>query len=58
MKIGDIFIYISYMRPHFSSAVPGLYNVGGVKCQAFLNHSNQWKWGLKMFQGKRVLPVS
>ena len=42
MEIGDMFIYIYiyilYVRPHFSSAVLvlGLRNVGGVKCQPFL----------------------
>ena len=36
------------MRPHFSSAVPGLHNIGGVKCQPFLKHSNHWKRVLKM----------
>ena len=37
---------------HFSSAVLGLCNVGGVKCQPFLKHSNYWKWALKMiFKG-------
>ena len=37
---------------HFSSAVPGLRNVGGVKCQPFLKHSNHWKRALKMiFKG-------
>ena len=29
-------IYIWYVRPHFSTMVPGLCNVGGVKCQPFL----------------------
>ena len=28
--------------------VLGLRNVGGVKCQPFLKHSNHWKWALKM----------
>ena len=47
-----VHIYIWYVRPHISSAVPGLHNVGGVKCQPFLNHSNHWKWALKMiFRG-------
>ena len=37
---------------HFSGAVLGLCNVGGVKCQPFLKHSNHWKWVLKMiFKG-------
>ena len=32
--------------------VPGLSNVGGVKCQPFLKHSNHWKRALKMiFKG-------
>ena len=44
---------------HYSSAVLGLRNVGGVKCQPFLKHSNHWKRSTKNdFQGKRVLPVS
>ena len=30
-------MYIWYVRPHFSSTVLGLRNVGGVKCQPFLN---------------------
>ena len=25
-----------------------LSNVGGVKCQPFLKHSNHWKWEIKM----------
>ena len=45
-------IYIWYVRPHFSSAVPGLCNVGGVNCQPFLKHSNHLKLALKMiFKG-------
>ena len=37
---------------HFSSAVLGLRNVGGIKCQPFLKHSNHWKRALKMiFKG-------
>ena len=34
---------------------PGLHNVGGVKCQPFLQkHSNHWKRALKMaFKGSR-----
>ena len=48
--IGDIYIW--YVRPPFSSAFPGLHNVGGVKCQPFLKHSNHWKRALKMiFKG-------
>ena len=44
MEIGDIFIYIYMVREtHFSNAVLGLRNVGGVKCQPFLKHSNHWK---------------
>ena len=51
MEIGDIFIYIWYVRPHFS-AVPRLCNVGVVKCQPFLKHSNHWKRALKIiFKG-------
>ena len=41
-------IYIWYVR-HFSSVVPWLRHVGGVKCQLFLKHSNHWKRALKMF---------
>ena len=41
-----IYIY-RYVR-HFSSAVLGLCNVGGVKCQPFLKHSNHLKRALKM----------
>ena len=39
MEIRDIYlyIYIWYVRPHFSSAVPVLCNVGVVKCQPFEN---------------------
>ena len=33
---------------HFSGAVQGLRNVGGVKYQPFLKHSNHWKRALKM----------
>ena len=33
---------------HFSSMVLGLRNVGGVKCQPFLKHSNHWKRSLKI----------
>ena len=40
------------MRPHFSCAVPGLHNVGVVKCQPLLKHSNHWKRVRKMiFKG-------
>ena len=35
MEIGDIYIYMVRAR-HFSSMVPVLRNVGGVKCQSFL----------------------
>ena len=50
----EIYIYIWYVRPHFSSAVLGLRNVGGVKCQPFLKHGNHWKRTLKMiFKGNR-----
>ena len=50
MEIGDIFIYIHiwYVRPHFNSVVSGLRNVGGVKHQSFLKHSNHWKRALNM----------
>ena len=45
-------LYGVYVRPHFSSAVPGLHNVGGVKCQPFLKHSNHCRPALKMiFKG-------
>ena len=38
---------------HFSSVVPELHNVGGVKCQPFLKHSNHWKRALKIiFKGR------
>ena len=45
--------YIYMVREtHFSSTVPGLHNVGGVKCQPFLKRSNHWKRVLKMiFKG-------
>ena len=36
------------MRSHFSNTVPGLRNVGGVKCQPCLKHSNHWKRAIKM----------
>ena len=36
------------MRHTFSGAVLGLRNVGGVKYQPFLKHSNHWKRALKM----------
>ena len=42
------YIYIYIHETHFSSAVLGLCNVGGVKCQPFLKHSNHCKWTLKM----------
>ena len=43
-----IYIYIYIRETHFGSAVLGLRNVGGVKCQPSLKHSNHWKWPLKM----------
>ena len=47
-----IYIYILIRETHFCSAVLGLHNVGGVKCQPFLKHSNYWKRVLKMiFKG-------
>ena len=47
----SIYIYIYMVREtHFSSVVPGLHNVGGVKCQPFLKCSNHWKRALK-FKG-------
>ena len=60
MEIGDICIYINiytyiytyiYMvrARHFSSAGLVVCNVGGVKCQLFLKHSNYWKRTLKIF---------
>ena len=40
-----IYIYMyRYVRTHFSGAVLGLRNMGGVKCQPFLKHGNHWKW--------------
>ena len=49
-KTGYIYIYIR--ETHFSSAVLRLRDVGGVKCQLFLKHSNHWKWALKIiFKG-------
>ena len=31
-----------------------LHNIGEVKCQPFLKHSNHWKWSLKrIFKGNR-----
>ena len=48
MEIGDIYTYM-VRETHFRSVVPGLRNVGGVKCQPFLKHSNHWKRDLKMF---------
>ena len=41
-------IYIYIRETQFSSAVLWLRNVGGVKCQPFLRHSNHWKRALKM----------
>ena len=39
----EIYIYIYMVRArHFSSAGPVLRNVGGVKCEPFLKHSNYW----------------
>ena len=44
-----IYIYIYVVREtHFSSAVLGLRNVGGVKYQPSLKHSSHWKRVLKM----------
>ena len=40
------YIYIIRVR-HFSSTGP-VRNVGGVKCQSFLKHSNHWKRAIKM----------
>ena len=41
-----------YVRPHFSSVVLVSHNVGGVKYQPFLKHSNHWKQALKViFKG-------
>ena len=60
MEIGDIFLY-TYMvhETYFSSAFPWLRNVGGVKCQRFLKHSNHWKRALKMiFKGSGCFQVS
>ena len=38
-----IYIYIYMVRArHFCSAGPVLRNVGGVKCEPFLKHSNYW----------------
>ena len=31
--------------------VRALCNMGGVKYQPFLKHSNRWKWALKMIKG-------
>ena len=43
MEIGDIYIYIYMVRArHFSGAGPVLRNVGGVRCEPFLKHSNYW----------------
>ena len=39
---------IQIRETHFSSAVLRLRNVGGVKCQLFLKHSDHWKPALKM----------
>ena len=51
-KTRYVYIYIYIRETHFSSAVLGLHNVGGVKCQLFLKHSNHWKQALKMiFKG-------
>ena len=48
----SIYIYIYMVREtHFSSAVLGLRNVGGVKCQPFLNHSNHWTGTKMIFKG-------
>ena len=39
----DVNWYIYMVRArHFSSAGPVLRNVGGVKCETFLKHSNYW----------------
>ena len=43
-----IYIYIYIHETHFSSTVLGLCNVGGVKCQLFVKHSNHLIQALKM----------
>ena len=48
MSNGLVNIYMYIRETHFSSAVLGLHNVGGVKCQPFLKHGNHWKRALKM----------
>ena len=47
MEIGDIYMV---RTKHFSSAGMVLRNVGGVKCQPFLKHSNCWYRTLKCFK--------
>ena len=41
-----IYMYIYIRETHFSGVVLGLRNVGGVKYQPFLKHSNHWKLAL------------
>ena len=48
MSNGLVNIYIHICETHFSSVVLGLHNVGGVKCQPFLKHSDHWKRELRM----------
>ena len=43
------YIYIGYVRPHFSNVGTVLRNAGGVKCQPFKKCSYHWKRALKMF---------
>ena len=50
--ISSKYIYIEIRETHFSSTVLMSRNVGGVKCQPFLKHSNHWKCAIKMiFKG-------
>ena len=37
MEMGDIYIWYMVRARHFCSAGPVVHNVGGVKCQPFLN---------------------
>ena len=53
-----IYIYIYIRETHFSGAVLGLRNVGGVKHQPFLKHSNHWIRALKViFKGSGCFQI-
>ena len=58
MEIGDIFLYIWYVIPYFSSVVLGLCHVEELSVSHFENIVTIGNGTKNDFQGKRVLPVS